>query len=50
MVLTAPPFSVHDVALVLDHFTVAELPSAIDVGLTETFAVGVVDVVTVKEL
>jgi hypothetical protein len=50
VVLSALPFSVHDVALVLDHVTVAELPSGIDVGLTETVAVGAAEVVTVKSL
>jgi hypothetical protein len=42
--------SVHDVALVLDHVTVAELPSGIDVGLTETVAVGFGAAVTVKSV
>jgi hypothetical protein len=48
--LSALPFSVHDVALVLDHVTVAELPSVIDVGLTETVAVGFGAAVTVKSV
>jgi hypothetical protein len=42
------PLSVHDVALVLDQVTVAELPRVIEVGLTETVAVGATAVVTVK--
>jgi hypothetical protein len=46
--LSAVPLSVHDVALVLDQVTVAELPRVIDVGLTETVAVGATAVVTVK--
>ncbi len=46
--LSALPFSAHDVALVLDHFTVAELPSGIDVGMTETVAVGFASAVTVN--
>jgi hypothetical protein len=45
---SALPLSVHDVALVLDHVTVAELPSVIDVGLTEIVAVGAAAAVTVS--
>jgi hypothetical protein len=41
------PLAVHDVAFVLDHVSVEDWPSAIDVGLSETVAVGT-GVVTVS--
>jgi hypothetical protein len=34
------PLAVHDVAFVLDHVSVEDWPSAIDVGLSETVTVG----------
>ena len=45
--LSALPLSVQDVALVLDHVRVAELPSVIDLGLTDSVAVGAAAALTV---